>query len=292
MPDAVITALLGDRYEPLEVIGAGGEGRVLRALDRQHDRLVALKVRSARTGTTRRDLLREARVLLSLEPHASLPLVRDDFFHEDEYVVVMDWIDGTDLGRLLAEQGTPGLAPSTVLRSIAQAAEALTFLHSHDPPVVHGDVKPANLILTERGRIVLADFGIASRGESVARAGTPGFVSPEVAAGEAPTRASDVYSLAMTAFTLLTGSAPRGGTPEWPSGLDAERRRVFEDAIRRGTATDPSRRPSSAGELVERLRAGWEADLPTGVITLSMTDTDGSNGPREPHPHTMLADVA
>src|SRR5215210_7667812 len=183
-----MTELLGDRYEPLEVIGAGGEGRVLRALDRQHDRLVALKVRSPRTGTTRPELLRETRVLLSLEPHAGLPLVRDDFFHEDDYVIVMDWIEGTDLGRLLAEQGTPGLAPSTVLRSVAQAAEALTFLHSHDPPVVHGDVKPANLILTERGRIVLADFGVASKGEWVARAGTPGFVAPEVAAGDARLR--------------------------------------------------------------------------------------------------------
>jgi WD40 repeat protein/class 3 adenylate cyclase/energy-coupling factor transporter ATP-binding protein EcfA2/predicted Ser/Thr protein kinase len=285
----VVTELLGDRYEPLEVIGAGGEGRVLRALDRQHDRLVALKVRSARNGTARRELLREARVLLSLEPHTILPLARDDFFHGDEYVIVMDWIDGTDLGRLLAEQGTPGLAPSTALRAVAQAAEALTFLHGHDPPVVHGDVKPANLILTERGRIVLVDFGIASTGDRVARVGTPGFIAPEVAAGEPSTRASDVYSLAMTAFTLLTGSAPRGGAPEWPTGLDAERRRVFEDAIRLGTATDPSRRPPSAGELVERLRSGWEADVPTGVVTICMTDVEGSTALWEAHPVAMRA---
>jgi class 3 adenylate cyclase/tRNA A-37 threonylcarbamoyl transferase component Bud32/energy-coupling factor transporter ATP-binding protein EcfA2 len=285
----VVTELLGSRYEPLEVTGSGGEARVLRALDRQHDRLVALKVRSARTGSARRELLREARVLLSLEPHASLPLVRDDFFHGDEYVIVMDWIEGTDLGRLLAEQGTPGLAASTVLRSIAQAAEALAFLHRHDPPVVHGDVKPANLVLTERGRIVLVDFGIASTGEWVARSGTPGFIAPEVAAGEPPTRSSDIFSLAMTAFTLLTGTAPRGGAPEWPSDLDAERRRVFEEAIRLGTATDPSRRPSSAGELVERLRAGWEADVPTGVVTVCMTDIEGSTDLWERHPGEMRA---
>ena len=279
--------LLGDRYESLEVVGAGGEGRVLRALDRQHDRLVALKIRPAPTGSAREELLREARVLLSLEPHTGLTVVRDDFFHEDEYVIVMDWIEGTDLGRLLAEQGTPGLPPSTVLRSLAQAAEALTFLHRHEPPVVHGDVKPANLVLTEHGRIVVVDFGIASTGDGVVRMGTPGFVAPEVAAGEPPTRASDVFSLAMTAFTLLTGSSPRGGAPEWPAGLDAERRRVFEEAIRLGTATDPSRRPSSAGELIERLRAGWEADLPTGVVTLCMTDIEGSTDLWQAHPHAM-----
>ena len=281
-----MAGLLGSRYEPLEVVGSGGEGRVLRALDRQHDRLVALKVRSAPTGSAREELLREARVLLSLEPHAGLPLVRDDFFHDGEYVIVMDWIEGTDLGGLLTEQGAPGLPPSTVLRSLAQAAEALTFLHGHDSPVVHGDVKPANLVLTEHGRIVVVDFGIASTGKGVARAGTPGFVAPEVAAGEPPTPASDVFSLAMTAFTLLTGSPPRGGAPEWPAGLDAERRRVFEEAIRLGAATDPFRRPS-AGELVERLRAGWEADLPTGVVTLCMTDIEGSTVLWEAHPNAM-----
>jgi WD40 repeat protein/class 3 adenylate cyclase/predicted Ser/Thr protein kinase/energy-coupling factor transporter ATP-binding protein EcfA2 len=284
-----VAGLLGDRYEPLEVVGSGGEGRVLRALDRQHDRQVALKIRPVQAGSTRRELLREARVLLSLEPHAGLPLVRDDFFHQGEYVIVMDWIEGTDLGRLLAEQGTPGLAPSTVLRSLAQAAEALTFLHSHDPPVVHGDVKPANLILTGRGRIVLVDFGIASSGDHAPRAGTPGFVAPEVAAGESPTRASDIFALAMTAFTLLTGSPPQGGAPAWPSDFDVERRRVFEEAIRLGTATDPERRPPSAGELIERLRAGWEADLPTGVVTLCMTDIDDSAALWEAHPNAMRA---
>jgi WD40 repeat protein/class 3 adenylate cyclase len=283
----VLTQLLGGRYEPLEVVGSGGEARVLRALDHQHDRLVALKVRSAPTGSAREELLREARVLLSLEPHAGLPLVRDDFFHEHEYVIVMDWIEGTDLAGLLAEQGTPGLAPSTVLRALAETAEALTFLHGHDPPVVHGDVKPANLVLTERGRIVVVDFGIASTGDRVTRAGTPGFVAPEVAAGEPPSRASDVFSLAMTAFTLLTGSPPRGGAPEWPETLDPERRRVFAEAISLGTATDPARRPPTVGELVERLRAGWEADLPTGVVTLCMTDVEGSTDLWEAHPQPM-----
>jgi WD40 repeat protein/class 3 adenylate cyclase/energy-coupling factor transporter ATP-binding protein EcfA2 len=284
-----VTELLGNRYEPLEVVGSGGEGRVLRALDRQHDRLVALKVRSAPDGSAGGELLREARVLLSLEPHAGLPLVRDDFFHDGEYVVVLDWIEGTDLGGLLAREGAPGLAPSTVLRCLAQAAEALTFLHSHDPPVVHGDVKPANLVLTKGGRIVLVDFGIASTGDGVARAGTPGFVAPEVAAGAPPTIASDVFSLAVTAFALLTGSPPQGGAPVWPPGLDAERRRVFEAAIRLGAATDPARRPASAGELVERLRAGWEADLPTGVVTLCMTDIEDSTGLWEAHPNAMRA---
>jgi WD40 repeat protein/class 3 adenylate cyclase/tRNA A-37 threonylcarbamoyl transferase component Bud32 len=287
----VIAELLRERYEPLEVVGRGGEGDVIRALDHLHDRQVALKVRPVSDAASRALLLTEARVLLSLSPHPGLPLVREDFFVDERYVIVMDWIEGVDLDRLLRQEGTPGLAPSTVLRYLAQAAEALTYLHAHDPAVVHGDVKPANLILTSGGKVVLVDFGLARTGDAARRAGTPGFVAPEVAAGGPPTRASDVYSLAMTAFTLLTGSPPRGGAPAWPAALDAERRRVFEEAIRLGTSTAPSRRPFSAGELVERLRAGWEADVPTGVLTVCMTDIEGSTALWEAHPHAMGAAV-
>src|ERR671930_59614 len=286
-----MTELLRERYEPLEVVGRGGEGRVLRAIDRQHDRQVALKIRPAPAGAARDELLRETRVLLSLDPHPGLPLVRDDFFRDDEYVIVMDWIEGVDLDRLLRQEGTPGLAPSTVLGHLAQVAEALTYLHGHDPPVVHGDVKPANLILTSGGRVVLVDFGLASSGDPARRAGTPGFVAPEVAAGGPPTRASDIYSLTVTAYALLSGTMPATGPPAWPRETDADRKRIFERAIRLGAATDPARRPSSAGELVEHLRAGWEADLPVGVLTICMTDIEGSTGLWEAHPHTMGAAV-
>ena len=95
-------------------------------------------------------------------PHPALPLVREDFFDGDRYVVAMDWVEGTDLARLLRERGRPGLAPSSVLAYLAQAAEALTHLHSQDPPVIHGDLKPANLILTKGGRVKLVDFGLSS----------------------------------------------------------------------------------------------------------------------------------
>ena len=174
----MITELLRERYEPLEVVGRGGEGDVIRARDHFHDRHVALKVRPVSGDVSRTLLLSEARVLLSLSPHPGLPLVRDDFFVDDRYVIVMDWIEGLDLDRLLRAEGTPGLAPSTVLRYLAQAAEALTYLHAHDPAVVHGDVKPANLILASGGRVVLVDFGLASTGDAARRAGTPGSWRP------------------------------------------------------------------------------------------------------------------
>ena len=272
-----MATLIGERYEVLELIGIGGEGRVVKALDRRHDRLVTLKIRPVRDDQAREELLSEARILLAVPPHPALPLVREDFFDGEDYVLAMDWVEGTDLSALLRDRGRPGLAPSSVLAYLAQAAEALTHLHSQVPPVIHGDVKPANLILTTGGRIKLVDFGLSSAPNALRRRiGTPGFRAPELAADGAPSRASDVYALAATAFALLTGSAPAGVLPTW-EGIDPAQAEQFEAAIRLGMATDPARRPATPGELVERLRAGWAEALPTGVITFCLSDIDGSS---------------
>ncbi|MEX2394133.1 MAG: protein kinase, partial [Actinomycetota bacterium] len=114
-----------DRYEALERIGEGGQGEVWRALDRQHGRHVALKVRPCPDDTLRERLLLEARTLLGLQPHACLPLVRDDFFEETHYVIVMEWVEGTDLGTLLRDQGDPGLNANAVMSHLSDAAAAL-----------------------------------------------------------------------------------------------------------------------------------------------------------------------
>src|SRR5262245_36177228 len=247
-----MSELLKGRYELLETLGRGGEGRVVKALDHQHDRVVALKIRRVRDDADRDDLLAEARVLLELPPHPALPLLREDFFEGDSYVIAMDFVDGIDLARLLAERGEPGLSPSSVLSYLADAADALTHLHTQRPPVLHGDIKPSNLILTRGGRVRLVDFGLSSiPGSGRRRAGTP-----ELANDEAPSRASDIYALAATAFTLFTGAPPAGVLPEW-EGIDAAEARELERALRLGLAIDPVRRPATPGELVERLEAGW-----------------------------------
>ncbi|MBV8220383.1 MAG: protein kinase, partial [Solirubrobacterales bacterium] len=269
--------LIGERYEVLGLLGIGGEGRVVKALDRRHDRLVTLKIRPVRDDQARAELLGEARILLGIPPHPALPLVREDFFDGDDYLVAMDWVDGTDLATLLVDRGRPGLAPSSVLAYLSQAAEALTHLHSQVPPVIHGDVKPANLILTTGGQIKLVDFGISSAPNALRRRiGTPGYRAPELASDGAPSRASDVYALAATAFALLTGSAPSGVLPTW-EGIEPSQAEQLEAAIRTGMATDPARRPTTPGELIERLRAGWAEALPTGVISFCLSDIDGSS---------------
>lgn len=118
------------------------------------------------------------------------------------------------------------------------------------------------------------------------RSGTPGFRSPELASSGTPSRASDIYALAATAFALLTGSAPAGVLPSW-EGIDPAQAEQLEAAIRLRLATDPSRRPATPGELIERLRAGWAQALPTGVLTFCMSDIVGSTAMWDSDPAAM-----
>ena len=276
----------------LDVVGRGGEATVVKAVDTRHDRLVALKVRPVPDGADAAAAqLAEARALLSLPGHEGLAHARDDFFDEGRHVLVLDWVDGLDLATVLASQGQPGLPVSSVLRWMAQTADGLTELHVHG--VVHGDIKPANLVLDQRGRVVLVDLGSSSiPSRSEVGGGTPGYRPPEVAAGEIPTRASDVYGLAATAFALLTGQPPAGVLP--PSWSDAapDQARVLEAALRAGLAVDPTRRPATPGEFVERLRAGSDERTPSGVVTVLLTDVVGSAELWEHAPAQMPAVLA
>ena len=247
------------RYEPLEVVGAGGQSTVLRALDHRHGRLVGLKVRPRGSPEDEGSLLSEARILLGMDPHPLLCRVLEDFFAGDRYFLVMDWVEGTTLAHLLAEAGGGGLPLPDVVHYLGQVAAALDHLHRHRPPVVHGDVKPANVIVTPDAKAVLVDFGISHRSAAedpprFALAGTVGYSAPEVASGQAPSPAADVFSLAATAFALLTGGPPRpGARPAW-TGIDAARARLVEYALRRGLAVDPARRPATASALIEALQ--------------------------------------
>jgi class 3 adenylate cyclase/energy-coupling factor transporter ATP-binding protein EcfA2 len=282
--DTRITLLRG-RYELLESLR--DEVRIVKALDREHARLVAVRMRPAAADGRRAQLLREGEVLLGLTQHPSLPLVRDAFFEGDRYVLVMDWIEGTDLARLLRDQGAPGLPLSSVLAYLAEVAEALSCLHSQEPPIIHGDVKPANMILTHGGRVKLVDLGLSSSlGREDRRRGTAGHRAPELEGGAPPSSSSDVYALAVAAVALLTGAPPKGAVPAW-EGLDPAQAARLDAAIAAGLAADPTRRPATPVELVERLGSGWASTLPTGVMTFCVSDIEGSTSLWESEPEAM-----
>ena len=262
------------RYGSVETIAQGGQGRLLRGIDRQHDRPVALKVRNVASVDERNQVLAEARVLLSLQPHPGLPTVREDFFEGDSYVLVMDWVDGTSLDQVVAARGAPGMPLPSVLRWATQLAAAIDHLHAHRPVIVHGDVKPANAVLTPDDRVVLVDFGIATNGVAT-KSGTVGYAAPEVLDGQAPTAAADIYGLAATLLALLTGRPPGDVRPPW-EGLDPTTVEVIERGLRPGLALEPDRRPASARELVERMRAwaGSEAEVAEASVRYAGSTPD------------------
>jgi Protein kinase domain/AAA ATPase domain len=222
--------------------------------DRQSSAAVALKVWHLVSETDRRAFEAEATLVDSIEPHQNLPTFVDSFVEVDRGVLVTEWVEGVSLEQVLTDRGSPGLAPSLVVAYLEQAARALDHLSGHDPPLVHGDVKPENMILTPDGSVVLVDFGSA---DPLAMEGTVGFLAPELAAGHPKTGSSDIYALAVTAFKLITGTMPKEGPVL--DGVEATTARAVTSGLRAALTVEPRTRPATATALVERLRAAFEA---------------------------------
>ena len=176
-------------------------------------------------------------------------------------VLVEQSVNGVDLARVLAENGRPGLPVASVLDWMTQAAEALTDIHNNGG--LHGDVQPVNIVLDQSGRIVLVDSRRNGKPPQAAS-----FRAPEVDTGKTPDRAADVYSLAATTSALLTGDAPAARATSTLAGQAYE----LETTLREGLAVDPRQRPTTAGELVERLRAEWGRNAPTSAGTVLVAD--------------------
>ena len=234
--------VFGGRYEAVETLSDDAAFQTFRAIDRQHGRLVWLGVQPVGSETERQQLLDLAQTLLALVPHPALPMVRDDFFDGDRHVLVRDWVEGTSLARMLAERGDPGLPPSAVQRWLSEAAEILDHLHRQSPPFAHGSVCPAHLVLANDDRVFLVNAGI---GVATAESWAQPWTAPEIAEGVPPTPASDIYGLAATGFTLLTGVSDVADSRRW-DGIDPALAKV---AQRRATsrARSRSRPPAEIG---------------------------------------------
>lgn len=201
--------VLRARYRIESHLGKGGMGTVFLAHDITLDIQVALKENLNTNPESERQFHREARLLAGLR-HPNLPRVTDHFILEDRQYLVMDYIEGVDLNERVAEQRP------TVEELVGWAdaiADALTFLHTRHPPIIHRDIKPTNLKLQKNGRVVLVDFGIAkvfdqSQTTTGARGLTPGFSPPEQYGGQRTDERSDQYALAATLYLLLTNKRP------------------------------------------------------------------------------------
>ncbi|HWR47170.1 MAG TPA: protein kinase [Pseudonocardiaceae bacterium] len=219
------TRLVADRYRLDWRIGAGAMGVVWRAHDERLDRTVAIKellmqpgLSEADAQTARDRAMREGRIAARLQhPHAIhvYDVALDDAIGASGQVVpwlVMEYLSARSLAAALAEQGT--LAPHEAARIGQQVAAALAA--AHKAGIVHRDVKPGNVLLGQDGVVKITDFGIsrASWDTTVTRtgvlAGTPAYFAPEVARGEPPGPASDVFSLGATLYAAVEGEPPFG----------------------------------------------------------------------------------
>jgi serine/threonine protein kinase len=220
-----MTATGLQRYQIMEPLGAGSQGRTFRAIDRETGAAVAVKVlhlRSMGGDWKQFDLFeREIAVLRSLQ-HPAIPRYLDNFSSEQtgDFFLVMELVEGTPLSHRL---GRPN-DPAELADWLAQALALLEYLHSRQPPVIHRDIKPSNLILRPDGRLSLIDFGgvrlaLQPEGGST-MIGTFGYMAPEQLHGEAGP-ATDVYALGATIVALAVGR-PADQLPRKGLAIDLE----------------------------------------------------------------------
>jgi serine/threonine protein kinase len=205
-------AFLYNRYRILEILGQGGMGSIYRAIDENLGVEVAVKENLFTTEEYARQFRREAIILANLR-HPNLPRVSDHFVIEAQgQYLVMDYIEGEDLRERMDRLGV--IHENEIIVIGAAICDALTYMHSRKPPVLHRDLKPGNVKITPQGEIFLVDFGLAKvvqAGEQTttgARAMTPGYSPPEQYGAARTDHRSDIYSLGATLYAALVGVIP------------------------------------------------------------------------------------
>jgi WD40 repeat protein/predicted Ser/Thr protein kinase len=318
------------RYRILGRIGAGGMGTVYKALDPELQRVVALKV--PRFDPARDDLptltqrfLREARAAAQIR-HAHVCPIYDVGEREGRPYVVMAFVEGQSLGDQLRGGGRYD-DPAEAVHLVRQVLDALEAVHGSG--LVHRDLKPGNILLDAAGRAVLTDFGLARAEQEAERltadgvvVGTPAYMAPEQAAGQAERIGprTDLYSLGVVLYRLLTGRLPFEGTavqvlwkigreePPAPCslrpGLDAGLERIVLRAIARrpeerfasaremGAALDHWLTHADPTPLVDRGRPAAEAEEQRSTAAFTPPVTAAALAPAPPRPHYSATQVA
>lgn len=256
------------QLEILELLGQGGMGVVYKARQRQLDRLVALKILPLHIGQTEafaERFTREARSLARLS-HPRIVMIYD-FGHTEAglYYFIMEYVDGTDLRRVIQ---TGELSASEALTIIPQICEALQY--AHEEGIVHRDIKPENMLLNKKGQVRIADFGLAklldhpATGSTIAltkvgqQMGTPHYMAPEQI--EHPSEVdhrADIYSLGVVFYEMLTGELPLGrfAPPSQKAQVDVR----LDNVVLRTLEKEPERRYQHISEVktdVETISSG------------------------------------
>jgi eukaryotic-like serine/threonine-protein kinase len=272
-----IGIVLNNRYRIVGLLGQGGFGAVYRAFDQNMGKPVAIKENLDTSLDAQRQFWQEAQILSNLR-HPNLPLVTDYFVIQGigQYLV-MDFIEGEDLQEKLDRAGGP-LPEEQVLPWIDQVCDALIYLHSQTPPIIHRDVKPANIRITPSGKAVLVDFGISkvfdpAAGTAIGARAYSSPYSPPEQYGQGRTDArSDIYALGITLYTVLTGQEPPESVQRQtgvkmipPRQLTANVSPAIESAILQACELDMARRFQSMTDLRWKLRP-QRSRIPTSTL--------------------------
>lgn len=306
--------MIQNRYLVVQSIGKGGMGEVYLSVDQRLGSAVALK----RTFYTDDNTLaaafeREARILARLR-HPVLPKVIDHFVENGDQFLVMEHISGDDIAKRLELANKP-FPLSWVMFWADQLLDALSYLHSHEPPIIHRDIKPQNLKLTDENHIVLLDFGLSKDFDTKATSNplnsasvagySPHFASMEQIRGTGTDARSDLYSLAATLYQLMTNSIPVDALsradallgnaldPIKPlNELNPEISPAISDVILKAVSVRQDDRYSTAGEMQKALRRAFDRskkdpDAPVVPVIAVAPETSPTASPVDSLPSEM-----
>ena len=282
--------ILQGRYRIIRQLGQGGMGAVYEAIDQRLDTTVALKETLFTEERLRKQFEREARLLARLH-HPALPRVSDHFSEADGQFLVMQFIPGDDLSEMMTRKRGPFPADQ-VLTWADQLLDALDYLHTQDPQIVHRDIKPQNLKLTARGQIILLDFGLAKgQAGDISRVTTsasifgytPNYAPLEQIQGLGTDTRSDLYALGATLYHLMTGVKPPdaltraaalvNGQPDplQPASIaNAAVAREIDEVLGKAMAQNRDQRYATAADM---RRALHESEQATTVVNRGEAQT-------------------
>ncbi len=289
--DSNIGKKLDGRYELLELIGVGGMADIYRAKDIEEDRIVAVKILKTEFAGSDEFLrrFRNESKAIALLSHPNIVKIYDVGFTEKVQFIVMEYVDGITLTDYIEQQGVLKWRDS--IHFTVQILKALQ--HAHDRGIVHRDVKSQNVMLLSDGTIKVMDFGIArfnrenNKTMSEKTIGSVHYISPEQARGDITDERSDIYSVGVALYEMVTGKKPFDGdtpvsialmhmqsTPKKPTELNSTIPEGLEQIILRAMQKEPNQRYQTAGEMIKDLE-----DLkknPALIFEYKYNSTDGT----------------
>ncbi len=281
-------------YRLEKILGKGAMATVYLAIQESLDRQVALKLLSAKLGndpTFNKRFIKEGKTVARLA-HPHIVTIYDTGSHQEQFYIAMEYLEGGSL----KERIKAGLSPDQAADYLCQIAQALGYAHRQH--CIHRDIKPANILFRNTETAVLSDFGIAKNLEDKTqltaagwRIGTPNYMSPEQALAKPVDARSDLYSLGILFYEMLTGTRPYKGADAFETALLhvkapipvlPEPLKRFQPVMNRLLAKDPEARFASADELIQAVQAtqtpntsasrfltrGWRLWLLAGLLTL------------------------